>query len=75
LKPGNIFYERKDGILVVLADFGFSCRNSEELVGGTTGFLAPEVRKTFRVTPKTDIWGAGISFAILVTYDKCHLQI
>ena len=51
---------------MVLADFGFACENSEEFVGGTTGFIAPEVRQTFRITPKADIWSAGISFAILV---------
>jgi len=66
IKPSNIFFERNDGISVVLADFGFACKDSEELVGGTTAFVAPEVRTTFRLTPKADIWSAGISFAILL---------
>lgn len=72
LKPGNVLLG-KDG-RVLVTDFGFayiatgSAANSFGGIGGTLGYIAPEVlRLQSKPTPAADIYAIGVLLGVLVT--------
>lgn len=58
-----------------LADFGLSQIESNNIVGGTPGFIAPEILKGSGLTFKSDIFALGmIMFEILSGLRPCPSQ-
>jgi serine/threonine-protein kinase len=64
VKPDNIMYDRKDGI--VLLDFGFAetrwmafLHSFRPRLDGSPAYLAPELIRTKRASPATDLYALG----------------
>jgi len=67
IKPANILYKENNNSLVVsLADFDLACKNETNIRGGTAFYMAPEVRKSRKISFSADIWSAGLVFAELM---------
>jgi serine/threonine protein kinase len=49
-----------DGLRLVLIDFAFGCLEGESEIGGTPGYMAPEVEEGFEARPSRDIYAAGV---------------
>ncbi|MFT3842865.1 MAG: serine/threonine-protein kinase [Myxococcaceae bacterium] len=67
LKPGNIFYELRNGKPhLTLLDFGIAKSKSSmnmtapNAMLGTPGYMAPEQIRGEQITPKTDVYALGV---------------
>jgi DNA-directed RNA polymerase specialized sigma24 family protein/tRNA A-37 threonylcarbamoyl transferase component Bud32 len=75
LKPGNILLDSMQRVVVTdfgLAQFvavGASSREPLWIVGGTAGYIAPEVHGGRRPTPAADIYGLGALLQALLSGD------
>lgn len=72
LKPGNVILCRqKDGaIRAVITDFGLSSEGIGEVLGGTPGYMAPELQHGGRASPASDVFSLGVILYQLVTGQK-----
>ena len=54
---------------VVLCDFGLALDASDdkEKIHGTTGYIAPEVYKSYKITHKSDVWALGMTMFVALT--------
>lgn len=67
VKPGNILLEQTEkGIRASVVDFGLSSEAGKEFLGGTPGYLAPEVAASGPKDGRVDIFGLGASLYHLV---------
>jgi len=71
IKPGNIIYNEKDG-LVKVTDFGIArlidtSLTSTHTILGSPSFMAPEQLKGSRVDGRADIFSLGVTFFQLLT--------
>jgi serine/threonine protein kinase len=79
IKPGNVLIDRAGN--VVVTDFGLaqfinaSPRNRPWIVGGTAGYLAPEVREGGLPGTLADIFGLGALLWSLVTRSIPHTPL
>jgi len=70
LKPENIFLSHAGRIKI--ADFGWSChshKTSQEVIVGTTQYMAPEMLTGNGYTCQVDVWSLGILFYEMLTGD------
>lgn len=69
IKLQNIVLRGGDGLEPVIVDFGLSetCSMRKTKLCGTPGFISPEVLKQQPITPKSDIFSAGVIFHIFLT--------
>ena len=70
IKLNNILLvDEDDDTTIKLADFGLTTfiinKNFDDLIGGTPGYLAPELFRFDRATNKSDIFSAGAILFIL----------
>ena len=72
LKPGNVLISTKGHVRVT--DFGFAflvtraSEASKNLIGGTTGYIAPEIlQRESQPTPAADIYALGMLMKTLMT--------
>jgi serine/threonine protein kinase len=61
--PGNILIRQRDGT-AKLADFGLACASPDHaarpLSGGTPGYIAPEILRGERPSPRSDLYSLGV---------------
>jgi serine/threonine protein kinase len=70
LKPENIFLSHTGRIKI--ADFGWACHShkpSQEVIVGTTQYMAPEMLTGNGYTCMVDVWSLGILFYEMLTGD------
>jgi len=70
LKPENIFINHTGRIKI--ADFGWSCHShkpSQEVIVGTTQYMAPEMLTGNGYNCMVDVWSLGILFYEMLTGD------
>mgnify|MGYP005837310849 CR=1 FL=1 len=67
VKPANILVEQTEkGIRASVVDFGLCSETGEEVLGGTPGYLAPEVAASGPRDSRLDIFGLGATLYHLV---------
>ena len=71
IKPDNILITNMKDLSVCITDLGMACRldDHQELLMkcGTPGYVAPEVLRGNKATPKCDIFSLGSLFYNLLT--------
>ena len=71
LKPENIMFDKQQGNILKLIDFGTACtydREKQKIRGikGTSYYLAPEVVVQGEYDERCDIWSIGVIMYILL---------
>jgi formylglycine-generating enzyme required for sulfatase activity len=68
IKPANAILTERDGAdRVVLVDFGLARLRSNESVGGTPAYMAPEQLHEGRVDARSDLFSAALVLVTLLT--------
>ena len=71
IKPDNILVMDREKLQVSISDLGLACKADDDIETmmkcGTPGYVAPEILKGFKCTPKADIFALGSLFFNLLT--------
>lgn len=75
IKPPNIMVDLKDPITVNFIDFGLSTLTNlpnDGMMGGTPGFMAPEIYDGVKATPQSDIFSIARVLGVLWRDNLVH---